>query len=96
MNDVLQDDYVARQAIPDLGYNWPDHRLKALGLDVQALYPELAGWPPQLAAESHLHYASRFPGNPSTVQARSVEFLTFLRAAIAGHVRQASAVDPRS
>ena len=86
MEDVLQDSSAARRAIPDLGYDWPDQRLKALGIDVQAQYPELAKWPPYLAAEAQLYYASRIAGDPSSVQARSTEFLVFLRAAIAGHV----------
>ncbi|WP_199039909.1 MULTISPECIES: hypothetical protein [unclassified Dyella] len=85
MDDVLKDSLAARKAIPDLGHHWPDTRLKALGVEVQAQYPELAGWPPYLAAEAQLHYASRFPGNPAVVGVRSVDFLTFLRAAIAGH-----------
>ncbi len=85
MSDVLQDSHAARLAIPDLGYDWPDHKLKALGLEVQARYPELAGWPPYLAAEAHLYYASRVSGDPSEVQARSVKFLPFLRAAVAGY-----------
>ena len=90
MSDVLQDGYAARQAIPDLGYDWADQKLKTLGLEVQAQYPELAKWPPYLAAEAHLYCASRFLGDPSKVLARSVEFLAFLRAVVAGHVRQSS------
>ncbi len=86
MNDVLNDATAARAAIPDLGYIWPDARLRSLGQEVQAEYPELAAWPPYLAAEAHLYYVSRFPSDPSQVGTRNVEFLTFLRAALAGHV----------
>lgn len=91
MNDVLQDLWAASLAIPDLGYDWPDHRLKTLGVEVQAQYPELVDWPPYLAAEAHLYYDRRFPGDLSKVQARSTDFLAFLRATISRHVAQPSA-----
>lgn len=96
MNYVQQNGHAARLAIPDPGYDWPDHKLKTLGLEVQAQYPELANWPPYLAAEAHLYYAGRFPSNPANVEARSVEFLAFLRTGIAGHVSESSAVGAHS
>lgn len=88
MSDVLQDGSAARRAIPDFGYDWPDHRLKTLDIEVHATYPELVGWPPYLAAEGHLYYASRFPCDPFKVEARSLDFLAFLRSTIAGHVER--------
>jgi hypothetical protein len=96
MDDILQDDQAARRAIPDLGYDWPNGKLKALGMDVQAQYPELTNWPPYLAAEAHLLYTRRLPGDPSIVSPRSAEFLAFLRAAVAGHVHPSSAVGAHS
>ena len=85
--DVLMDSHAAQKAIPDLGYYWPDAKLKALGQAVQSVYPELSGWPPYLAAEAHLLYSSRNPSDPGAPpNARDVEFLVFLRAAVAGHV----------
>lgn len=85
MNDVLQDDLAARRAIPDLSYDLPTSQLQDLGVKVQAQYPELAEWPPFLAAEAHLYYAGGFRGESCNMQPRSVEFLTFLRTAIALH-----------
>ena len=87
--DVLNDCHTAQRAIPDLGYYWPNARLKALGEAVQAIYPELSAWPPYLAAEAHLLYASRFPSDPGVApSARNDLFLPFLRATVAGHANR--------
>ena len=89
--DVLMDSHAAQKAIPDLGYYWPDAKLKALGEAVQAIYPELAAWPPYLAAEAHLLYASRSHSIPAGVapDARDDLFLAFLRATVARFVGSA-------
>lgn len=88
--DILNDSLAAQKVIPDLGYDWPDAKLRRLGEDVQAKYPELASWQPYLAAEAHLYYTSRHPSDPGQVSVRDVGFLPFLRAAIAGHVDRSS------
>ena len=54
--------------------------------DGGAAYPEPASWPPYLAAEAHLYYVNRFPSDLHPVGTPNVNFLTFLRAALAGHV----------
>lgn len=83
MKDVLLDVRAAAEAIPELGYHWPNDELKALGLDVQAQYPELMTWPPYLAAEAHLYYPGRSKYSPTLVPPRSADFLMFLRSSIA-------------
>lgn len=87
MHDVLNDCDAARQAIPDLGYEWSDHQLRSLGLEVQALYPELASWTPYLAAEAQLIYARRHHGVSVTPKIRAEEFLVFLRTFLEGRVQ---------
>ncbi|HFK2002930.1 TPA: hypothetical protein ACGW3W_002225 [Pseudomonas aeruginosa] len=87
MHDVLIDCDAARQVIPDLGYEWSDHQLRSLGLEVQALYPELASWTPYLAAEAQLFYARRHHGVSVTPKIRAEEFLVFLRTFLEGRVQ---------
>ena len=89
--DVLSNWSAAQRAIPDLGYDWPNARLRALGEAVQSVYPELSGWPPDLAAEAHLLYASRSHSIPAGVapDARNDLFLAFLRATVARFVGSA-------
>lgn len=83
MNTILQNASAAQRAIPEIGFDWTDARLKALGESVKSLYPELAAWGPHLAGEAHLFFVSRkgqqaglSEDNPGTL--RNAEFLPFL------------------
>ncbi|MFP3637765.1 hypothetical protein [Paraburkholderia sp. SIMBA_054] len=84
MTTVFSDVLRAHRAIPESGNNWADSRLKYLGEQVKALYPELVSWGPQLAGEAHLFYVAKAPrvddgvteSHPGSV--RHDTFLSFL------------------